>query len=224
MDALVHCYNEIDAELRRRLRKNKSIGFLELIAGFERDGGSRDDSDLLQRTSILRNFVVHQPKTDGDLCAVPTQGFLDELTEFKNRLVAPERVIPRFAKSVVTISPADTLTRVLREIARRDFSQFPVYEQSRFKGLLTENGITRWLAKHIQRTFSLVDLEEAYVFELLREEEQRNNYHFVDKSFPVEEARRMFREREQLEAVLITERGQRAEPPLGLVTRWDMLH
>lgn len=167
---------------------------------------------------------MHEPKDDDDLCAVPTNCFLHQLTELKNRLLAPEQVIPRFAKNVVTISPADNLARVMQVIAVRDFSQFSVYQGNKFKGLLTENGITRWLAKHVQRTLSLVDLEDAYVVDLLREEEQRNNYRFVEKFLPTEEARRMFREKEQLEAILITQSGKRSEPPIGLITRWDMLH
>jgi predicted transcriptional regulator len=224
VDALVHCYNEIDGELRRRLRKNKTVGFFQLVAEFERDGACPKECALLKRAAELRNFVVHEPKHDGDICTVPTAMFLRELAAIKKRLIAPEPVIPRFAKSVVTISPVDTLAHVLREISVREFSQFPVYNSGKFKGLLTENGITRWLAKHVQRTLSLVDVEEVYVSDLLREEEQRNNYHFVAKIFPVEEARRMFREKEQLEAVLITAAGQRSEPPLGIITRWDMLH
>ena len=90
-------------------------------------------------------------------------------------------------------------------------------------GLLTENGITRWLAKHIQRALSLVELDEVFVAELLREEEQRNNCAFIGPDVAVDAARSMFREEETLEAVLITENGQRSESPLGILTRWDML-
>jgi hypothetical protein len=91
-------------------------------------------------------------------------------------------------------------------------------------GLLTENGITRWLAKHIERTLSLVDLDEVFVSELLREEEQRNNCAFIGPDVPVAAVRSMYLEEEMLEAVLITENGQRSESPLGIITRWDMLH
>ena len=91
-------------------------------------------------------------------------------------------------------------------------------------GLLTENGITRWLAKHIERTLSLVDLDEAFVSELLREEEQRNNCPFIGPDVTVDSVRSMYLEQEMLEAVLITENSQRSESPLGIITRWDMLH
>ena len=224
IDSFLHCYNEIDAELRRRLRKEKRTSFASLIREFERSGGSRQDGDLLERAGALRNFVVHEPKKEHDCCAVPTELLVLQFRQLRDQLLDPEKVTPRFAKRVETISPDHTLTHVLRQIARRDFSQFPVYQADKFKGLLTENGITRWLSKHVERTFSLVELEEVYVSELLREEELRDNCHFVHGKVTIEEARRMFREHGALEAVLITENGQRTEPPLGIVTRWDMLH
>jgi predicted transcriptional regulator len=224
VDGFVRCYNEIDAELRRLLNKTKKISFADLVAEFERTGCARKDADLLRRVAGLRNFIIHEPKKDDDFCAIPTELMLAELVAFSQRLLAPEKVIPRFAKRVETVSPGDGLSHVLRQITRRDFSQFPVYANRRFMGLLTENGITRWLAKHIERTLSLVDVDEVFVSESLREEEQRNNCAFISPDLATDALRSMFREQEMLEAVLITENGQRTESPLGIVTRWDMLH
>ena len=223
VDEFIRCYNEIDAELRRRLNKNKKISFAGLVAEIERTGCPRKDADLLRRVAELRNFIVHEPKKDDDFCAIPTELMVAELLACSQRLLGPEKVIPRFAKAVETVSPTDTLSDVLRQIARRDFSQFPVYSDRRFMGLLTENGITRWLAKHLERTISLVELDEIFVSELLREEEQRNNCAFACPDLTVDALRSMFQEQEMLEAVLITENGQRTKSPIGIVTRWDML-
>ncbi len=224
VDEFVRCYNEIDAELRRLLQKTKKTSFVDLVTEFERSGCTREEGDLLRRVAGLRNFIIHEPKKDDDFCAVPTELMLADLLGFSQRLLAPEKVIPRFAKRVETVSPGDSLSHVLRQVARRDFSQFPVYSNRRFMGLLTENGITRWLAKHIERTLSLVDLDEVFVSELLREEEQRNNYAFIGRDVTVNAVRSMYLEQEMLEAVLITENGQRNESPLGILNRWDMLH
>jgi predicted transcriptional regulator len=224
VDEFVRCYNEIDAELRRLLQKTKKTSFVDLVAEFARTGCTREEGDLLRRVAGLRNFIIHEPKKDDDFCAVPTELMLADLLAFSQRLLAPEKVIPRFEKCVETVSPADSLSHVLRRVARRDFSQFPVYANRRFMGLLTENGITRWLAKHIERTLSLVDLGEVFVSQLLREEEQRNNCAFIGPDVPVAAVRSMYLEEEMLEAVLITENGQRSESLLGIITRWDMLH
>jgi predicted transcriptional regulator len=60
-------------------------------------------------------------------------------------------------------------------IKKHDYSQFPIYDEDEFVGLLTENGITRWLAKHVTQVLSLVDFEEIPVSALLQEEEMREN-------------------------------------------------
>jgi predicted transcriptional regulator len=224
IDHFLRHYNVIDEELRRRQQKNREVGFVNLIDDFEAAGGAKDDTKCLRRAAALRNVVVHDPKEGDEVLAVPSKWIVERLSEIAQRILYPTLVIPLFEKQVETVSPAHSLSHVFKQIRYRDFSQFPVYEETRFKGLLTENGLTRWLAKHVVDRLSLVDLEDVYVAELLHEEEQRNNCHFVDRNVAIELARKMFREQEMLEAILITENGQRTEPPLGIITRWDMLH
>ena len=224
IDDFLRHYNVIDGELRRTQQKNREVGFVNLIDEFEASGGAKDDAECLRRAAVLRNVVVHDPKEGDEILAAPSEWIVERLSEISQRILHPILVIPLFEKRVETVSPTHSLSHVFKQIRYRDFSQFPVYEETSFKGLLTENGLTRWLAKHVVDRLSLVDLEDVYVAELLREEEQRSNCHFVDRNMAVELARRMFREQEMLEAILITDNGQRAEPPLGIITRWDMLH
>ena len=67
----------------------------------------------------------------------------------------------------------------LKMIRKRDYSQFPAYEGERFRGLLTENGITRWLAQHVDTKFSLIELEDVSVKEVLQNVERLKTYHFA---------------------------------------------
>ena len=115
-----------------------------------------------------------------------------------------------------------SLAHVMRLVVEMKFSQFPVMEGGRFVGLLTENGITRWLARKIVDTLSLVDFEDAKVRDLVSLEEHRANSLFVSKNMTLTEAREKFRENRFLEAILITHSGQNGEKFLGLMTRWDM--
>jgi hypothetical protein len=96
---------------------------------------------------------------------------------------------------------------VLKVIEQRDYSQFPVYASERFLGLLTENGITRWLAHHVTSNLSLVELEKVSVKEVLENEEARKNCKFVAKDIRVNAIVGQFVSQETLEAVLITSNG-----------------
>ena len=94
-------------------------------------------------------------------------------------MINPARALPTFQRTVETISIHDTLTSVLKIIDQRDYSQFPVYEDERFRGLLTENGVTRWLARHVLELSPLVELDDIPVSQVLRNEEERKNHQFV---------------------------------------------
>jgi predicted transcriptional regulator len=137
-------------------------------------------------------------------------------------LTNPDRVIPKFQRNVQVVSSEDTLARVLGVIAQQDYSQFPVYDGGGFRGLLTENGITRWLSQHVSTKLSLVELDDVQVREILLNEESRRNYHFLPRNARVDDTRGLFAGHPLLEAVLITASGKDSERLLGIATRWDI--
>lgn len=98
-----------------------------------------------------------------------------------------------------------------------------MYASERFLGLLTENGITRWLAYHVASNVSLVELEEVSVKEVLENEEVRKNCNFVAKDTRVDTIVGLFASEEMLEAVLVTSNGTESEKLLGISTRWDII-
>ena len=142
--------------------------------------------------------------------------FAQNLNACRDRLIKPALAIPKFQRKVETVSIEDTLEQVLRIIKDRDYSQFPVYEASHFRGLLTENGITRWLADHVTTQLSLVELQEVAVERVIRSEEKRGNYQFVARNMRVDDLVWHFALYNLLEAVLITANGKDTEALLDL--------
>ena len=165
---------------------------------------------------ILRN--------SGTADMIPTPAIVQKLKECRDRLINPPGVIPTFQRKVETLLIQNPLARVLKIIRQRDYSQFPAYEGERFRGLLTENGITRWLAHHVDTKFSSVELEDVSVKEVLQNEERLKTYHFVPADSRVDDVSGLFALHGELEAVLITTEGKESEPLLGIATRWDILH
>jgi predicted transcriptional regulator len=174
----------------------------------------------------IRNPLVHGPTRPGEYPLVPSARLVREVEALRNRLTRPDQAIPAFERPVETLAPAESLAEVLKLIRKRNYSQFPVYDDGlTFRGLLTENGITRWLARHVATELSLIDLEEVSVKTVLREEEQpQYNCAFVTRGESVERIRQLFAERDMLEAVLISPNGKRNEKLLGIATRWDLLN
>lgn len=217
-------YNSIDRWFRKRLSKDRTISFTALLSEFQKTARTAVDCDYLRMIAELRNVLVHEKTKPYQPVAIPTEPVVEALERIWQRLTNPPLVIPRFQRRVETVSLDDTLAHVLNLISQRDYSQFPVYTGEHFRGLLTENGITRWLAHHVSTAMSLVELNEIPVRKVLPEEEKRPNWMFTNRTTTVDDVRALFVAHGLLEAVLITQTGNRKENAMGIVTRWDVLH
>jgi predicted transcriptional regulator len=219
----IAAYNVLHGELRRRCQLGREVAFSRVLDDFAVKHKGWVDVEYLRTANDLRNLLVHEPKRAYDYLAIPTTTMVTKLQEVCDRLLNPERVLPKFGRKVETVAPTNSLAQVLRQIAQRDFSQFPIYAGERFDGLLTENGITRWLAHHVTSELSIIELEDVLVGQVIPKEEKRGNWKFVSRAETVEAVRELFAEKELLEAVLITNSGKSQESLLGISTRWDII-
>lgn len=216
-------YNAVDQFLRRDSDSEKYIPFERLVREYSRKHAGWQDAELLKTIARVRNAIVHGKTEAYRYVAVPTSEIAESLRDCRDRLINPPRVIPTFERDVEQVAIGDSLGDVLRIIAKRDYSQFPVYEAERFRGLLTENGITRWLADHAGGSLSSVDLDEVSVKELISNEAERKNHHFASEDTRVDDVSGLFATHALMEAVLITATGRESEALLGIATRWDIV-
>jgi len=224
IERFLAAFNAIEQYFRTSLRENSELPFLTLLFDYSKQWPmTLDDLYLLRACADLRNAIVHHRTEPRRYISVPVPSVVWELEEIYKRLLNPKRVIPRFAKPVETLEPRDTLSVALRKIRDMDISQFPVYAGEVFTGLLTENGVTRWLAHHTATVLSLVDFEEVFVEQVVAEEEKRPNWKFISRDKAVDEVVAMFAANPSLEAALITQHGKHIEKPLGIITRSDIL-
>lgn len=217
-------YNRVDHFLRKKLKRDNGAAFMGMVkeyAGLYRGWRYRD---FLISVAELRNMIVHTKVNPYEYVAIPADYILQQLEECLSSLENPKRVIPTFKRVVDVFRVQDTLSSVFHHIHRMEYSQFPIYDGDKFMGLLTENGITRWLAEHVVKELSLVELDEVIVAEVIRKEEHRKNYLFVSSMTHVDDAAHKFRENEFLEAVLITVSGKATEPLQGIMTKWDIFN
>lgn len=215
-------FNQIDHFMRKVTRRDREHGFVSVLRDFEMKGGLGSDGDFLRSAADLRNVLIHNRTLPHFEMAIPTEQVVQRLERLSDSILRPPKVYPMFKKNVACVAPEDSLAHVMRLVDAMKFSQFPVMEGIRFLGLLTENGITRWLARKVVNSDSLVELDDAKVCDLVREEEERKNAAFVSKDKPTTEVREMFRCNGFLEAILITHHGRPTEKLLGLINRWDM--
>jgi CBS domain-containing protein len=216
-------YNRIDRFLRAALKSREQDSFGHLVDVYF-SSRARRWREILLAYAQIRNFLSHRTMRPGEYLVVPTLDVVKNIEAIATDLDRPKRAIPTFKRKVITVNQNDTLAAVLRLIDQHDFSQLPVYhDEGRFVGLLTENGITRWLAHHVRTEISLIELEEALVRPVVREEETTKNVDFLRSDVTVDDVVEAFRRNPILEAVLFTTNGRRQESLLGIATRWDVL-
>jgi predicted transcriptional regulator len=216
-------FNVVDHFLRVALDADDYVGFAKLVRRYASEHVGWADAELLTTIAKIRNLIVHERTDQHRHVVIPTLAIAKGLKLCKERLMNPPRAVPTFQRTVEVISIHDTLTRVLKTIDHRDYSQFPVYENKWFQGMLTENGVTRWLARHVVGNLSLVELDEIFVSDELQSEEVRKNHQFVPGDMPVDEVSALFAKQAMLEAILVTATGKQTEDLLGVATRWDIL-
>jgi len=215
-------YNAVDKYLRSTLGKDRVVSFTALLSEYHRRYPSWTDGEFLSQVAEMRNFLIHGRTKPNLYLALPTPACVVTLEKIRDRLLSPQRAIPSYQKEVATVSSEETLASVLKQIASNQFSQFPVYDSGKFKGLVTENGITRWFAWHVSSEDSLVELKDVTVRQVLRLEEKRPNWVFVARNTLVDDVKSIFGKNKLLEAVLITNAGSKEERLLGIVTRSDI--
>ena len=216
-------FNDVHAQLRKAIGDDGAPFRSALTQYVGKHPYWAEEAEFLRQVGRLRNILVHERTRPNDYLAVPAPRVMEQLATIREALVNPILVIPQFERQVETVSYDMMLVEVLTTITERDYSQFPVYDGATFRGLLTENGITRWFARRIKNGGSRLNLEGIQVSEVMGEEETTENVIFVHASTFTSDVRSEFARRELLEAILMTESGTVAEPLLGIATRWDVV-
>ncbi|SER80410.1 CBS domain-containing protein [Salipaludibacillus aurantiacus] len=219
-------YNRIDAKLREQENSDRYLPFSELVVRTAKHNYvvRRFEKDL-KMLGNLRNAIIHNETRQDYVIAEPHDSTVSLIERIEAEISKPKEVIPMFSKDVKTFETDHTLSDVLRVIKDQAFSQFPVYKDGEFAGLLTENGITNFLARHVEE--ELISLPETAIEMVLSLEEAKNNCKFISRHTSVYEAKELFKnegadEFARLDALLITHHGRKTEKLLGMITAWDI--
>lgn len=174
----------------------------------------------LQIFADLRNVMVHKKLVPNSYIAQPTDKVVKHIEQIEEEIKSPEKVYPLFKRNVVQFNHDDLFTEVLKTINEKKFTHFPIYRNKELIGLLTEKGITVWLANHLKE--ETINLKKTFVEEIVLEDKNRNNYLFIKKEMSVEVAADLLKNDRRLDALLITDNGKKIETPIGIITPSDL--
>lgn len=221
-DEFLSSFNRIEKWLKEELNNPVSMGFSEMVRRLARRKENQIDQfedDLLQMAQ-LRNAIVHEQISADFVIAEPNEWAVERLKEIEAALTTPEKVFPRFAKKVTGFEREIEVKVLLNIIAKKRYSQFPIYDHGTFKGLITVGGLGLWLA--IESSQGTIVLNGKTAADLLETNYKESNYQFVSQDTPIYQVEKMFSSQNRLEAILITKDGNPNGNLLGIIRPRDL--
>ncbi|WP_159462001.1 CBS domain-containing protein [Salirhabdus sp. Marseille-P4669] len=218
-------FNRIHARLKELSKGSNSDRFVDLLQeNKDKYSAFRYHFYKLKQYAKLRNAIVHEEVEEGYYIAEPHMSVVEDIERISESVFRPPSAYKLATKPVIHLNITTPLEKMLEIISRYGYSQYPVYDGKRFKGLITDGGIARWLSDHIPKGYSFV--KTCSVSNVL-ETERKKNVAFMAKHKDVYELENLFTQFAQkklkLEAVIITETGDQHELPIGIITSWDLL-
>jgi len=228
VEQFLHLFSDVEKALKTRLRKasNDRTGFGALVNEFvAKNSYWTEIANQLRNFADIRNLLAHQRGTRFGYPIAVAPVSLSVLREIKEQLLKPEPVSARFRKSIIVVSPDDSIACVLALAFENGFSQFPAVSDGQFCGLITENEITRWLGRRVKADSVEVNLGAVCVRTVLKEKDPFlkgiSIFRFEKLDTPLEEVIGRFSIEPMLEVVLLTATGNRNPAIEGIVTQWD---
>jgi predicted transcriptional regulator len=223
-DDFLSSFNRIEKFFKQALNNPTNMGFAEMSRRLSRARNSqvsRFETELLEFAQ-LRNAIVHSQIESDFIIAEPNDWAVARIQKIEQALTAPEKVIPRFGRKVTGFEKDVPLKDLLRIIAKKGYSTFPLYQKGKFIGLITLRVVGYWFA--VESQFGPLHIEDKVASDLLMEHGKSVNYEFVNAKTPIYKVRDRFRENTFLEAVLITKNGSSSGELLGIIRPRDIFN
>lgn len=128
--------------------------------------------DTLYVARQLRNLMVHERRTGLTEVAQPSQELIAVLekviTQYQEPLTIGQYLQKTQKMKPIIFDTNDSLVTALEIVDREHFSKFPIFAKDTYQGLVSDKGVTNWLAKASKETGSIREkLLEAKLADVL---------------------------------------------------------
>ena len=220
-DEFIQKYNELDDWLRRQAGENRDISFSKVVSVVaQKNRAVRSNEYFLKSIGSLRNAIVHDPKYGNRIIATPDQSVVKEFNDICSKIFAPKKAIDISTRNIEIFSLDENLSRVLPKMRSNDYSQLVVEKKDGSFGMITREGISRWVETHMDE--DVVSLKEVKL-ENIHHLEDIKSWDFISTNKSIYDAAALFsHDTRRIQALIITEKGRPKEKPLGILTFWDI--
>jgi predicted transcriptional regulator len=219
-------FNRIHEKLKELVREtNEYAPYSDVLYAARRlHNVVRYNYENLKQFGYLRNAIVHKKIREDFYIAEPHDKVVEEIERISGILLQPPLALSVASQPVKSYSPQTSLIEILKMMDEKGYSQFPIYAENSFQGLLTDGGIAKWLSRNlVGKSAHLEGVTAADLIPL----EKKHSVKFLARNSSIYDLEALFEksfeENKKLKAILITEHGSQNQKPIGIVTTWDLV-
>lgn len=186
----------------------------------------KDDIDYCR---VVRNFLVHNPKVNGEYAVIPSDKLIDFMQHCVDIIKSPMKAIDYAIKinNMYTAALSSKVLDVIRHMRTNGFTHVPVMENNRLIGVFSANVLFGYLSDARFEDITLNAKMEQFVDHLALQNHTNEYFIFMPKNITLYEVSRRFKidakTMKQLCAVFLTENGRSDEKVLAMLTPYSIL-
>lgn len=225
MERFEIAFNQIHLILKGLAKDTRSDNFIDLLNNSkDKHATIRHHFEQLKQFARLRNAIVHEKVRQDYYIADPHWEIVYEIEQIRDILQKPPSAMAIASKPVLYFESDAPMNDILKAVAKFGYSQFPIYNNGLFKGLLTNGGIVRWFSRAVTDQCIMIDnMKPSDILPI----EKTHNAGFLSEEKTIFDVEALFEshfnQKKKIEAVIITSSGNKNEPPLGIITPWDLI-
>ena len=223
-----HAFNELQEAVAEKLDKSPTTSFGTLLglANYQKDKVISTYMDTLQFYREFRNLLTHKTISGKEAIAIPSDLLIKEIEDITEKIKYPKTVKDLFLSTVVTFNQTDLLSSVLKIVKEKSYSQFPVFNHNKLVGVISEKGITNFLAHSISD--DVITIKDITIKDIISVHEEENMYEVITADRSIFDIESIFNQRikeGKTAYVLLISKNSRIQSPadiVGIITPWDL--
>jgi len=225
-DRFLAAFNEIEDRFRRVLGLDEHAEFAQMARQYaDRKRLPPVQREALVAFAALRNAISHGRFYNGQPIAEPVQEMVAEIERLRDQITSPPVALTVLGgRQVCLTSPGEPISAALELVDRFDYSQIPVYDDTRYVSILTTNAIARWLAHQLILNQGLAEGETVHRVLAFAESHERAK--LVRRTITVAEAIDQLahggEERTPVTALIVTDGGKTTDKPIRVIANHDL--
>ena len=221
----ISAYNAIDSSLRSIYNLKRSLNFSEVVRKTVLlNSVVRKYEDDLIDYGRLRNAIVHKGNSNF-VIAEPHEEVVEKMEGIAELISTPPLAYDKISThEVLCVSGEDWVSTAIKLMARSDYSNLPVYTDNKLIGVLNGQRLMDIIGRHLLQGENVQKfIDKTSVGDIIDEMGSIQYYNVVDEKITIEQVMNLFETNNKLLVVLITRGGTDEYPPLGIITKDDII-